>query len=47
MNIHRLFGAGGLLHIFIKEVAHGLHDAGHRVTVIAASDDTRLSSDEN
>lgn len=38
---------GGGIASYIKEVAHGLHDAGHRVTVIAASDDTRLSSDEN
>lgn len=38
---------GGGIASYIKEVAHGLHDAGHRVTVIAASDDTRLSSDED
>lgn len=37
---------GGGIASYIKEVAHGLHDAGHRVTVIAASDDTRKSSDE-
>lgn len=36
---------GGGIASYIKEVAHGLHDAGHHVTVIAASDDTRLSSD--
>ena len=38
---------GGGIASYIKEVALGLHDAGHRVTVIAASDDTRLSSDED
>lgn len=38
---------GGGIASYIKEVAHGLHDAGYRVTVIAASDDTRLSSDED
>lgn len=38
---------GGGIASYIKDVAHGLHDAGHRVTVIAASDDTRLSSDED
>lgn len=38
---------GGGIASYIKEVAHGLHDAGHRVTVIAASDDTRLASDED
>lgn len=38
---------GGGIASYIKEVTHGLHDAGHRVTVIAASDDTRLSSDED
>ncbi len=38
---------GGGIASYIKEVAHGLHDAGHRVTVIAASDDTRVSSDED
>lgn len=38
---------GGGIASYIKEVAHGLHDAGHHVTVIAASDDTRLSSDED
>ena len=38
---------GGGIASYIKEVAHGLHDARHRVTVIAASDDTRLSSDED
>lgn len=32
---------GGGIASYIKEVAHGLHDAGHRVTVIAASDDTK------
>ena len=37
---------GGGIASYIKEVAHGLHDAGHQVTVVAASDDTRLSSDE-
>ena len=26
---------GGGIASYIKEVAHGLHDAGHRVTVIA------------
>lgn len=38
---------GGGIASYIKEVAHGLHDAGHRVTVMAASDDTRVSSDED
>lgn len=38
---------GGGIASYIKEMAHGLHDAGHRVTVIAASDDTRLCSDED
>lgn len=38
---------GGGIASYIKEVAHGLLDAGHRVTVIAASDDTRISSDED
>lgn len=38
---------GGGIASYIKEVAHGLHDAGHRVTVIAASDDTQLSLDED
>ena len=38
---------GGGIASYIKEVAHGLHDAGHRVTVIAASDDTRISSDDD
>lgn len=38
---------GGGIASYIKEVAHGLRDAGHQVTVIAASDDTRLSSDED
>ena len=38
---------GGGIASYIKEVAHGLHEAGHRVTVIAASDDTRLSSNED
>lgn len=38
---------GGGIASYIKEVAHGLHDAGHHVTVIAASDDTRLASDED
>lgn len=38
---------GGGIASYIKEVAHGLHEAGHRVTVIAASDDTRISSDED
>lgn len=38
---------GGGIASYIKEVAHGLHDAGHRVTVIAASDDTRVSSMED
>lgn len=38
---------GGGIASYIKEVAHGLQDAGHRVTVIAASDDTRVSSDED
>mgnify|MGYP002518361598 CR=1 FL=1 len=38
---------GGGIASYIKEVAHGLCDAGHRVTVIAASDDTRVSSDED
>lgn len=37
---------GGGIASYIKEVSHGLHDAGHQVTVIAASDDTRLSSEE-
>ena len=37
---------GGGIASYIKEVAHGLHDAGHQVTVVAASDDTRLFSDE-
>ena len=38
---------GGGIASYIKEVAHGLLDAGHRVTVIAASDDTRRFSDED
>lgn len=38
---------GGGIASYIKEVAHGLCDAGHRVTVIAASDNTRVSSDED
>lgn len=38
---------GGGIASYIKEVAHGLRDAGHRVTVIAASDDSRVSSDED
>ena len=38
---------GGGIASYIKEVAHGLHDAGHRVTVIAASDDTQISSDDD
>lgn len=38
---------GGGIASYIKEVAHGLLGAGHRVTVIAASDDTRRSSDED
>lgn len=38
---------GGGIASYIKEVAHGLLGAGHRVTVIAASDDTRVSSDED
>lgn len=38
---------GGGIASYIKEVAHGLHDAGHHVTVIAASDDTRLASNED
>ena len=37
---------GGGIASYIKEVAHGLCGDGHRVTVIAASDDTRESSDE-
>lgn len=37
---------GGGIASYIKDISHGLHDAGHRVTVIAASDDTNLSSDE-
>lgn len=38
---------GGGIASYIKEVAHGLLDAGHRVTVIAASDDTCVSSEED
>lgn len=31
---------GGGIASYIKEVAHGLHVAGHQITVICASDDT-------
>lgn len=37
---------GGGIASYVKEVAHGLHELGHQVTVIAASDDTRQQSDE-
>lgn len=36
---------GGGIASYVKEMAHGLHELGHKVTVIAASDDTRLSSE--
>ena len=32
---------GGGIASYIKEISHGLHEAGHEVTVICASDDTR------
>lgn len=35
---------GGGIASYIKEVAHGLYAAGHQVTVICASDDTRQNS---
>lgn len=35
---------GGGIASYIKEVAHGLCSAGHRVTVVCASDDTRKES---
>ena len=38
---------GGGIASYIKDMSHGLHDAGHRVTVIAASDNTNLASDED
>ena len=38
---------GGGIASYIKEVAHGLLGAGHRVTVVAASDDTHVSSVED
>lgn len=36
---------GGGIASYVKEMAHGLYELGHQVTVIAASDDTRLSSE--
>lgn len=36
---------GGGIASYVKEMAYGLHELGHQVTVIAASDDTRLSSE--
>lgn len=36
---------GGGIASYVKEMAHGLHELGHQVTVIAASDDTRFSSE--
>lgn len=36
---------GGGIASYVKEMAHGLHALGHQVTVIAASDDTKLSSE--
>lgn len=38
---------GGGIASYIKEVAHGLYAAGHQVTVICASDDTRQNSAYN
>ncbi len=38
---------GGGIASYIKDISHGLHDAGHCVTVIAASDDTNISSEED
>lgn len=38
---------GGGIASYVKEMAHGLHELGHQVTVIAASDDTRLSSEQD
>mgnify|MGYP002521029950 CR=1 FL=1 len=36
---------GGGIASYVKEMAHGLHELGYQVTVVAASDDTRLSSE--
>lgn len=38
---------GGGIASYVKEMAHGLHGLGHQVTVIAASDDTKLSSEDD
>lgn len=38
---------GGGIASYVREMARALHDRGHQVTVICASDDTRLRSEEN
>lgn len=35
---------GGGISSYMKEIAHGMHQLGHQVTVICASDDTRKES---
>lgn len=38
---------GGGIASYVREMAHAFHDRGHQVTVICASDDTRLWGEEN
>ena len=37
---------GGGIASYVKEMAYAMHELGHQVTVIAASDDTRQQSDK-